>query len=139
SGVRRRPARQTAGRGTVRKAAIAIVAVIAVAGLGVAAVPLAEEYSARQIKAGIERDGAASVETVEVGLFNRSVTMHKLHVRRVGDVTIGRWQASGLAWPLGELLRGRTPLSGLHLGDPLQAGRLELADLRIIDSDSIWN
>jgi len=123
----------------VRKSVIATAAVIAVAGLAVAAVPLAEEYSARQIKAGIELDGAATVERVEVGLFSRSVTMHNLHSRRVGDVNIGRWQASGLAWPLGELLRGRTPLSGLRLGDPLRAGRLELADVRIIDSDSIWN
>jgi hypothetical protein len=123
----------------VKKAVVATAAVIAVAGLAVAAVPLAEEYSARQIKVGIELDGAATVETVEVGLFTRSVTMHNLHVRRVGDVNIGRWQASGLAWPLGELLQGRTPLSGLRLGDPLRAGHLELADVRIIDSDAIWN
>ena len=56
----------------------------------------------------------------------------------VGDVSIGRWEASGLSWPLGELLRGRSPLLGLRLGDPLQARHLELADLRIVDDGATW-
>jgi len=123
----------------VKKAVVvAAAAVIAVVGLGAAALPLAEEYSAHQIKAGIEL-GGGTVEAVEVGLLSRRVTMHKLHVREVGDVTIGRWEAAGLAWPLGELLRGRTPLSGLRLGDPLQAGHLELADLRVVDAGGTWS
>jgi hypothetical protein len=123
----------------VRKSVVAATAVIVIVGLGVAAVPLAEEYSARQIKAGIELDGAAAVEAVEVGIFSRRVTFHNLHAWRVGDITIGRWEASGLSWPLGELLRGRTPLSGLRLGDPLQARHLELKDLRIAADDATWS
>ena len=91
----------------MRKAFVAAAAVIVIVGLGAAALPLAEEYSARQIKAGIEA-GGSTVEAVEVGLLARRVTLHKLHVRQVGDVSIGRWEASGLSWPLGELLRGRT-------------------------------
>jgi hypothetical protein len=123
----------------VKKSVVATTAVIVIVGLGVAAVPLAEEYSARQIKAGIELDGAATVEAVEVGFFSRRMTMHNLHAWRVGDVTIGRWEASGLSWPLGELLQGRMPLSGLRLGDPLQAGHLEVKDLRIAADGAAWN
>jgi len=123
----------------VKKSAVAAAAVIAIVGLGVAAVPLAEEYSARQIKAGVELDGSTTVDSVEVAFFGRRITMHNLHVRNVGDVTIGRWEASGLSWPLGELLRGRTPLSGLRLGDPLQAGHLELGNLNIVDNGATWS
>src|SRR5260370_30314468 len=99
-------------------------------GLGAAAVPLDEEYSARQIKAGIGLDGAATVEAVEVGLFSRRVTLHNLHAWRVGDITIGRWEASGLSWPLGELLQGRTPPSRLRLGEPVPAGHPGMKKLR---------
>lgn len=123
----------------MKKSVVATAAVIVIVGLGVAAVPLAEEYSARQIKSGIELDGAAAVEAVEVGLFSRRVTLHKLHVWRGGDVTIGRWEASGLSWPIGELLQGHTPLSGLRLGDPLQAGHLEVKDLSIAADGAAWN
>jgi hypothetical protein len=123
----------------VRKTAIAAVAVIAILGLGAAAVPLAEEYSASQIKAGIELDGMATVDSVDVGLLNRRITLNKLHFRRVGDVSIGKWEASGLSWPIGELLRGHTPLAGLQLGDPLQAGRLEVRDLHVTDDSAAWN
>jgi len=122
----------------VRKSTIAAAAVIVIVGLGAAALPLAEQYSARQIKAGIEL-GGATVETVEVGLLGRRVTLRNLHVRQVGDISVGRWEASGLSWPLGELLQGRTPLSGLRLGDPLQAGHLELKDLRIVEDGATWS
>ena len=121
-----------------KKVVVAVAVVIAIVGLGAAAVPLAEQYSARQIKAGIELDGG-SVDSVEVGLLGRRVTLGKLHVRQVGDVTIDRWQASGLAWPLGELLQGRTPISGLRLGDPLQAEHLEVSGLRIEADGASWN
>ena len=121
----------------MRKSAVAAAAVIVILGLGAAALPLAEEYSARQIKAGIQL-GGSTVETVEVGFLSRRVTLGNLHVRQVGDVSIGRWEASGLSWPLGELLRGRSPLLGLRLGDPLQARHLELADLRIVDDGATW-
>ena len=120
----------------MRKSAVAAAAVVVILGLGAAALPLAEEYSARQIKASIEA-GGATVEAVDVGFLGRRVTLRNLHTRQVGDMTIGRWEASGLAWPLGELLRGRAP--GLQLGDPLQAGHLELADLRIVDDSATWS
>jgi hypothetical protein len=122
----------------VKKSAIAAAAVVIVVGLGAAALPLAEEYSARQIKAGIEL-GGSTVEAVEVGLLGRRVALRNLHVKQVGDVSIGRWEASGLSWPLVELLQGRTPLSGVRLGDPLQARHLELKDLRIVDDGATWN
>ena len=122
----------------MKKFAIAATAVIVIVGLGAAALPLVEQYSARQIKAGIEQ-GGATVETVEVGLLGRRVTLRNLHVRQVGDLSVGRWEASGLSWPLVELLQGRTPLTGLQLGDPLQAGHLELKDLRIVEDGATWN
>jgi len=122
----------------VRKSVVAAAAVIVILGLGAAALPLAEEHSARQIKAGIEA-GGATVGAVDVGFLGRRVTLRNLHTRQIGDVVIGRWEASGLSWPLGELLRGRSPLSGLQLGDPLQAGHLELADLRIVDDGGTWS
>src|SRR6202000_1946907 len=36
------------------------------------------------------------------------------------------------------LVRGRTPLSGLQLGDPLRAAHLELSDVRIVADDVSW-
>jgi hypothetical protein len=122
----------------VRKSVVAAAAVIVILGVGAAALPLAEEYSARQMKAGIEA-GGSTVDAVDVGLLARRVTLRNLHTRQAGDVVIGRWEASGLSWPLGELLRGRSPLSGLQLGDPLQAEHLELADLRIVDNGATWS
>jgi hypothetical protein len=121
-----------------KKVVVAAAILIAIVGLGAAAVPLAERYSAHQIKAGIEM-GGGSVDSVEVGLLDRRVTLGKLHVRQVGDITIDRWQASGLAWPLGELLQGRTPLYGLRLGDPLQAEHLEVTGMRIEADGASWS
>ncbi len=123
----------------MRKAAIAAAAVVALAGLGAAALPLAEEYSARQIKAGLEQGGVATVETVEVGLLGRRVTLRNLHMKQVGEVSIGRWEAIGLSWPLAELLRGRTPLSGMRLGEPFQASHLALKDLQIVEGGATWS
>ena len=122
----------------MRKSVVVTAAVIVIVGLGAAALPLAEEYSARQIKAGIEA-GGTTVDAVDVGFFGRRITLRNLHSRQVGDLSIGRWEASGLSWPLGELLRGRSPLSGLQIGDPLQARHLELTDLRIVDDGAAWN
>ena len=98
-----------------------------------AAVPLVEKHAAAQIKAEMERDGTTTVGAVEVGLFDRRILLTDLRSRQLGEITIGRWQASGLAWPLDELIKGRTPVSGLQLGDPLQADRLELNDLHVVD------
>lgn len=117
---------------------VAALAVVVVAGAAVAAVPVIEGYAARQIKADMERDGQATVGSVEVGLFDRKIAVKDMHVKRAGDMSIGRWEASGLAWPLSELIAGRTPFSGLKLGDPFQAGHLELQDLKVVDKNVQW-
>jgi len=115
----------------VNKGVIAGVVAIGLVAIGAAAVPVVERYAAGRIKAEIERDGSSTVGGVEVGLLGRSITLTDLKSSREADVSVGRWQASGLGWPLAELLQGRTPLAGLKWGDPLQAARLELNDLSI--------
>lgn len=122
----------------MRKSLVAALAVVVVAGAAVAAVPVIERYAAQQIKADMEWDGQATVGSVEVGLFDRKVTVKDMHLKRGGDVAIGRWEASGLAWPMSELIAGRTPFSGLKVGDPFQAGHLELHDLKIVDKNVQW-
>jgi hypothetical protein len=122
----------------VRKTVVAAFAVVLLVGGALAAVPLVEEYAAARIKADMESDGATQVGAVEVSLLERRIVFNKLRAKRFGEITIGRWEASGLSWPLGELVRGRTPFSGLQLGDPISAGRLELRDLRIADDKGRW-
>ncbi|UYN93163.1 MAG: hypothetical protein KIT25_13915 [Enhydrobacter sp.] len=103
-------------------------------------VPLAERHAADRVKAEIEADGKTRVGSVEVGLLSRSLVLTDLRSRRVGDISIGRWRASGLAWPFDELLRGRTPLSGWRLGDPLTAGSIEIDALVVVSEDgSTWS
>ena len=123
----------------MRKSLVAALAVVVVAGAALAAVPLVERHAARQIKADLERDGATKVGSVEVGLFARKIVMHDLKAARVGEIDIGRWEASGLAWPLGELVKGNTPLAGLKLGDPLQAKHLEVRDLAMVQDRTRWS
>lgn len=123
----------------MRKSLLAALAVVVVAGAAVAAVPLVERHAARQIKADIERDGATKVGSVEVGLFDRKIVLNDLHATRVGEISIGRWEASGLAWPLAELAKGRTPLAGLALGDPLQASHLEVRHLDMVQDKARWS
>ncbi len=107
---------------------IAALAVVVLAGAAVAAVPIVESHAAASIKTEIERDGTTKVGTVEVGLFERRVAL--LDLKSTGDaaLSVGRWEASGLAWPLGELIRGRTPLAGSssrRAQRPVLAARLE--------------
>jgi hypothetical protein len=116
----------------LKKSVIAAVAAVAVAGAAVAAVPVVQGYAAARIKAEIER-GGGTVGGVEVGLFDRRVELRDLKSTRGAEISIGRWEASGLAWPLEELLRGRTPLAGFRWGDPLRAARIELRDVRVVD------
>jgi hypothetical protein len=123
----------------VKKLLIAAVVVVLLIGGAVAAVPLVEKHAAAQIKVEIERDGTTTVGAVEVGLFERRILLTNLRSRQFGEVTVGRWQASGLAWPLDELIKGRTPVSGLQLGDPLQAARLELDDLHVVEDRANWS
>jgi hypothetical protein len=123
----------------MRKGLVAALAVIVVAGAAVAAVPMLEQRAARQIKGEIERDGTTKVDSVEVGLFDRKIVLNGLQGARMGEINIGHWEASGLAWPMGELLEGRTPLSGLKLGDPLQAKHLEVRDLTMVQDKARWS
>jgi hypothetical protein len=123
----------------VKKSLVAALAVVVVAGAAVAAVPLIERRAAQQIKADMERDGTTKAGSVEVGLFDRKIVVKDMHVTSAGDVSISRWEASGLAWPLSELFEGRTPFSGLKLGDPFQAGHVELRDLQIADAKGRWS
>ena len=112
---------------------VALSALVVVVGAAAVALPFAEDYAAQRIKAEVERDGTTQVESVEVGLFDRSVTFHNLRTSRVGKASIQRWSLSGLAWPLDELFHGHVPLGGWHVGDPIQIGRIILTDLRFED------
>ena len=123
----------------MKKLLIAAVIVILLIGAALAAVPFVEKRAAAQIKTEMERDGKTTVGAVEVGLLERRVLLTDLRSRQFGEITIGRWQASGLAWPLDELIRGRTPFSGVRLGDPLQADRLELDDVRGVGDRGNWS
>jgi hypothetical protein len=122
----------------VRKALVAALAVVVVAGAAVAAVPVVERHAAAQIKADLER-GGSRVGSVEVGLFARKIAMTDLQAKRYGEVTIGHWEASGLAWPLGELIRGRTPFAGLAPGDPFHADHVKLGELKLVADTGNWS
>ena len=117
----------------MKKGVIAAAVAIAVVGMVVAAVPIVQEYAATRIKAEIERGGGATVGAVEVGLLDRRIALRDVKSTRGAEISIGRWEASGLAWPLEELLRGRTPLAGFRWGDPLRAERIEVRDARMVD------
>lgn len=117
----------------MKKGIIAAAVVVVIVAATVAAVPMLERYAAEQFKLGMERDGTTKVGAVDVSLFERRITVRDLASTGGTEVSVGRWEVSGLDWPLSELLRGRTPLSGVRWGDPLQARRLELADLRMAD------
>jgi hypothetical protein len=111
----------------VRKALAALAGVVALAGAALIAVPFLEGRIAAQIKSQIEHGGISKVDEVSVGLFRRRIRLLNL---REPDVSIGRWEASGMAWPLGELLAGRTPLAGFRWGDPVDADRIELENVK---------
>ncbi|HZP98430.1 MAG TPA: hypothetical protein VFB13_02750 [Reyranella sp.] len=117
----------------MKKAVVAVTAIIVLAGLAVAAVPVVERRAADNIKAQIEADGTSSVGSVSVGLFDRSVTFDNFHVKGEGETAVRQWVLSGLAWPLGELLRGNTPFAGWQPGQPMHADHLELKDVRHVE------
>jgi hypothetical protein len=122
----------------MKKLIIAAVVVVALVGGAVAALPLAERYFAGNIKASIDSDKTLSVGSVEVGLLDRQVTFHDLQSKL--GVSIKDWKASGLSWPLGEILHGRTPLTGYRLGDPLKADRIEASDVKTTAANGItWS
>jgi hypothetical protein len=110
----------------VKKAAIVFVVLLAVLGGTCAvALPVVERYFAQNIKEQIDREGTFSVGAVEVSLFDRGVTMHDIKPKAGVGLSAARWQASGLSWPLEEILKGHTPLFGIRLGDPLIAEKVE--------------
>lgn len=118
----------------------ALAALVAVLGGGaVVAVPLVEEYSARQIKEQFEAEGLVTVERVSVGLFERRVELTNVRGRGAEGYSAALWSASGLAWPLTEIVRGRLPLEGLKVGDPIKAERIEVRDFNLSDvSGNAW-
>jgi hypothetical protein len=119
----------------VTKSVIALGAVLAVIGIGAAAVPLAESVAASRLKAGLAQNGV-QVETVKVGLLDRSIALRNVEGGPNGELKVEEWQASGLAWPLDELLKGRLPLRGLNWGDPLHVARLHLRNFRLAQPDA---
>jgi len=123
----------------MRKAAIFAAVAVVLVGAGAAALPLAQEYAAGQVKNGIEQDGAVSVGAVEVGILDRKLVLHDIRSKQIAGLSVERWEATGLAWPIGELMQGRSPLTGFRLGDPLQANRVEMKNLHIKASgDQNW-
>lgn len=123
----------------MKKLLVAVLVAVLLIGAALAAVPFVEKRAAAQIKSEMERDGKTTVGAVEVGLLERRVLLTDLRSRQYGEIAIGRWQASGLAWPLDELIKGRTPLNGVRLGDPLQADRVELNDIRGAGDRGNWS
>ena len=119
----------------MRKIVIAAAFVVALIAGAALSLPVAEKYFADSMRAQIDRDGVLSVGSIEVGLLDRRITFHDLRSKQVSGMTATRWEVSGLAWPLDELLKGRTPLSGLSLGDPLRAQKIEVDDLRVTAMD----
>jgi hypothetical protein len=117
----------------VRKGLWALAAVVVLAVAAVAAVPIVERHAAAEIKRQIERNGTATVDEVSVGLFKRSIRLRNLKSSSASQISVGRWEASGLAWPIGELLSGNTPLAGFRWGDPLKARRIEIETVSIVD------
>ncbi len=118
----------------MRKGVIALISVVVLAGAATAGVPMVEQHAAAGIKSEIERAGTAKVDAVSVGLLARRVTLTNLESRTAAaELNIGRWEASGLSWPIGELLAGQTPLAGFRWGDPLKADRVELEKVAMAD------
>lgn len=119
----------------MRKSVVALGVVLALIAIGAAAIPFAESFAASRLKAGLARNGI-QVETVAVGLLDRSVALGNVTGGPNGDLKVEEWQASGLAWPLDELLKGRLPLRGLNWGDPLHVARLHLRNFRLAEPDA---
>ncbi|TAJ84907.1 hypothetical protein [Reyranella sp.] len=118
----------------MKKAVVVVAALLVIlVGAGAVAVPFAEDYAARHIKAGLAQNGL-EVESVKVHLLERSIAIDKIASLN-GSVKIGGWKVEGLVWPFEEIRQGRLPLDGLNWGDPLKADRLHLSDVRLADPD----
>ncbi|WP_020695544.1 hypothetical protein [Reyranella massiliensis] len=118
----------------MKKAVVVVAALLVVlVGAGAATVPFVEDHAARRIKAGLAQSGI-DVESVTVHLLERSVAIDTMTSSN-GDMKIGSWKVEGLAWPFEEIRQGRLPFDGLNWGEPLQAARLHLGDVRLADPD----
>jgi hypothetical protein len=119
----------------VKKSFVALGAVLGLVVIGAAAIPFAEDFAAARLKAGLAEQGV-QVETVQVGLLARSVSLANVVGGPNGELKVDTWEASGLAWPLDELLKGRLPFRGLDWGDPLHVERLHLRNFRLATPDA---
>ncbi len=116
----------------MKRSLVVIVAVlVAVTAAALAGRPVAERWFAAGIKESIERDGTAQADAVSVDLVARRITVLGLRARSGLELRIGRLDVAGIAWPLGELLLGRTPFAGYRWGDPLILGRVELEKVKL--------
>ncbi len=118
----------------MRKPLIAVVAILAVVGALVALVPVAERLAAGRLKSELQKEGI-KVESAEVGLLERRVRLVNVVGGPGAELSIGEWQASGIDWPLGELLAGRLPVTGLAWGDPLHVADFHMRAFRLGDPD----
>ena len=119
----------------MRKSVLVLGAVLAMIGIGAAAVPFAEDFAASRLKSDLAQNGV-QVEAVKVGLWGRSVSLRNVVGGPNGELKIDEWEASGLAWPLDELLKGRLPFRGLDWGDPLHVARLHMRNFRLAEPDA---
>lgn len=119
----------------MRKSVIALGAVLALIGIGAAAIPFAESFAALRLEDELARKGV-TVETVQVGLLDRSIALRNVSGGPNGELKVEAWEVSGLAWPLEELLKGRLPVSGLNWGDPLHVARLQMRNFRLAEPDA---
>ncbi|MBN9537735.1 MAG: hypothetical protein BGN99_16710 [Alphaproteobacteria bacterium 65-37] len=118
----------------MKKAVVVVAAFLAVLlVVGLAGMPFAEKYFARQIKDSLAQGGIGA-ERVAVSLFARSVALDKVTSAN-GDVKVGSWKVEGLAWPFDELRQGRLPFTGIGWGMPLKATRIHLEDVSVSDPD----
>ena len=135
SRLRRRPALQAAGRRTVRKSVIALAAVVVLAGAAVRRRAGDGAACRGQIKSEIERDGATKVDEVERGPVRPAHHASEPQIDgRAEELSVGRWEASGLAWPLGELL-ARPHAARRASAGAIRCGptRVELENVRMVD------
>ncbi len=114
-----------------RPLVVAAVVLLGLAGTAVAALPVAERWLAARVKESLEQDGTARADAVSVDLLERRVVFSGLSVRFGPELRIGQLEATGLAWPLAEMVKGEFPLTGWHWGDPLNVRRLDLAKVKL--------
>ncbi len=114
------------------RAKVAAGVALALAAVALACVPAVEHYAAGRIKEQIEQDGRSTVDSVDVSLFRRSVTLNNVRFQRDGTLSAQRWSFSGLSMPFDRLLQGQLPGVGLRPGDPVHAGHVAIDGLSFL-------